>query len=353
MSTFQPCLVIVFNHKFDRNIEVLEKLYQERFQHIFFLVPFYTGTNPRVIPVYESSYCFQGYIAQGFARFRRPEFTHYLFIGDDLILNPAVNEHNYAGLLKLDAQTSYVPELAPLHEPAASLDVASGQESSQTHWWHAFKAVTFYENRSGSEITQELPSYEEALACFAEHDIHIRPLTYYNVFGPVVVPTNWRAALEAGRRLWTYYVSWRRRKVPGRPQQLQLPYPLVYGYSDITAVAAPAMPRFCHLCGVFAAMGLFVEMALPTALLLSGGRIVTEAQADLKGLALWRPAEVAKLEEKYQLNLDALLTDFPARRLYYHPVKLSRWRRNEAAIADSSPARAPEPATRSSSLPNS
>lgn len=328
MVTPNPCLVIVFNHKFNRNIEVFEKLYEPRFQHIFFLVPFYNGTNPRVIPVYESSLYFQSYFAQGYRSFYRPEFTHYLFIGDDLILNPIVNELNHAQLLRLDAEASYLPDLRPLHEPAPSLFLSENSHPAGANWEHTFRGITFSENRKGSRAQAELPSREEALQRFAAHGVAIRPLAYYNVFGPVIFPSSVQDAIETGKNLWTYYVTWRRFKVPGRAQQLELEYPLAYSYSDIALVSAAAIERFCHLCGVFAAMGLFVEMAVPTALLLSGGPILTDADAGLKGKALWEwTGDVAALEEKYNLDLDALLTDFPTGQLYYHPIKLSRWRR--------------------------
>jgi len=330
MPDYKPCLVIIFNHKFDRNIDVLEKLYGPRFEHIFFLVPFYTGTNPRVIPVYESSLYFQGYFAQGYRTFYHPEFTHYLFIGDDLILNPSVNEGNYAQLLRLDENSSYLPDLCPLHEVAQSLQVGRAGEATESHWEHAFKAVTFFENRKGSNAPAELPPYEEAVRRFAGNGVSVRPLSYYNLYGPVRLPGGPRAALETGKKLWNYYVTWRRFKVPGQPGQLRLAYPVAYSYSDIAVVSGAAVARFCHLCGVLSAMGLFVEMAVPTALLLSGGPVLTEAQVALKGRALWRPDEVASLEEKYRLDFSALLADFPADQLYYHPVKLSRWQRTVA-----------------------
>lgn len=332
MPDYNPCLVIVFNHKFDRNIEVLEELYGARFQHIFFLVPFYTGTNPRVIPVYESSLYFQGYFAQGHQTFYRPEFTHYLFIGDDLILNPAINEHNYAQQLQLDENTSYLPSLQALHEPNPSLNVSAPSKQAEHHWVHTPKGVTFYYNRKGSETKHELPAREEAIWRFAEHGVLIKPLTYYNTFGPLSFPTSLREGLEIAKKWWTYHVTWRRFKVPGQVNQLQLEYPLAYSYSDIAVVAAPYVSRFCHLCGVLAAMGLFVEMAVPTALLLSGSRIITDANAGLKGRALWTAPDVAALEAKYNLDLEALLADFPAQQLYYHPIKLSRWRQTNTAV---------------------
>ena len=46
------CLVVIFNHRFDRNLPALRKIYGERFAGIRFLVPFYDGSDADVIPVY-------------------------------------------------------------------------------------------------------------------------------------------------------------------------------------------------------------------------------------------------------------------------------------------------------------
>ena len=46
------CLVIFQNHQYTRNIEVLDRLYGERFDHIVHVVPFYDGSRDDVIPVY-------------------------------------------------------------------------------------------------------------------------------------------------------------------------------------------------------------------------------------------------------------------------------------------------------------
>src|SRR6218665_624801 len=104
-------LVIIYNHQYNKNIEKLEEVYGNWFSHIFHLVPFYAGDKPNVIAVYESSYYFQGYVAQGLKRFFSPEFDHYLFIGDDLMVNPVINENNYSLHLNLDVKTSFIPRL--------------------------------------------------------------------------------------------------------------------------------------------------------------------------------------------------------------------------------------------------
>lgn len=101
-------------------------------------------------------------------------------------------------------------------------------------------------------------------------------------------------------------------------------YPLVGSYSDICVVSAEDIKQFCHYCGVFAATRLFVEIALPTALVLSAKKIITENELDFQGMALWNNNDYKELE-KYQKSLKKLLENFPDTILYFHPIKLSKW----------------------------
>jgi hypothetical protein len=36
-------LVIIYNHRYDKNIDILESIYANRFSNIFHIVPFYDG----------------------------------------------------------------------------------------------------------------------------------------------------------------------------------------------------------------------------------------------------------------------------------------------------------------------
>ncbi|MBC6988285.1 hypothetical protein [Hymenobacter sp. BT491] len=280
---------------------------------MFFLVPFYTGTKKNVIPVYESSHYFQGYIAQGFKHFYRPEFTHYFFVGDDLILTPAVNERNYQAVLGLDQNTSYIPEIITFHNTG--------------YWSRKHLSISFYDNRNGSEGRHELPAPDEALARFAEHNITLGNLGYVDIFGK----TKWQdladSPAKAARNLYKYYWRWRHLKAPA-DNKVKLPYPVVFAYSDIAIVSAECIQRFSHLCGVLSAQGLFVEIALPTALLLSAKRIITNNDLPFKGVAMWTPEEVQAVSDRYGYSLKKLIAGFPEDVFYYHPIKLSQWHSN-------------------------
>ncbi|HEX8332272.1 MAG TPA: hypothetical protein VF622_06595, partial [Segetibacter sp.] len=157
-------LVIIFNHKYDKNIPILEKIYQSRFSNIVYIVPFYTGDRKDVIPVYESSFYFQGYISQALKEFYNTRFEHYIFIGDDLILNPVINQTNYKKHLKLGNHTSFIPNFVPLH--------------NCWPWLRIREAYEYNPNKSGVEATNELPTYEEALNAFKKFNLKIQPVPY-------------------------------------------------------------------------------------------------------------------------------------------------------------------------------
>jgi len=305
----KACLIIVFNHRYDKNLPVLRKLYGDRFSHIFFLMPFYDGPDTDVIPVYESSFYFQGYFAQAFARFHQEQFTHYIFLGDDCILNPAVNEWNVLEETGIPASTDYIPGIIEFHKLGTSA------------WWHTFKGIDFFNNRKGAEIRHELPSREEAVERFSHHGIETRPLSIRNIFS---------SGAPAGRSAlaWWLFKQYHYRfrwKAMRRKKLLELPYPVAGSYCDILVITKDSIRDFCRYCGITSAAGLFVEIAIPTALLLASKRIVQEPALRLKGLALWTPVDVAAVEESYGRSLSALIEGFPKDQLFYHPVKLSRW----------------------------
>lgn len=305
----KAALIIVFNHRYDKNIPVLEKLYAGRFSNIWFLVPFYNGPHPRVIPVYESSNYFQSYFAQGYHRFRDESVTHYIFLGDDCILHPSVNEHNVEEATGLPPDTDFIPGIIEFHK--------LGKDS----WWHAFKGIDFFRNRKGAEIRNELPSREEAVKLFKNHGIEIKPLSRTQVFGnPGKLSKKGIAHWLNG--LYHFNIRWKGFR---KKNLLELPYPVAGAYSDIVIITSGTIENFCRYCGIMAAAGLFVEIAIPTALLLSARNIRQEPALKLKGLALWTAADITSVETRYGRSLRQLVSQFPESQLYYHPVKLSRW----------------------------
>ena len=305
----KACLIIIFNHRYDKNIPVLKKIYSPRFSCIYFLVPFYNGSDPDVIPVYESSYYFQSFFAQGYQRFFKEEFTHYIFSGDDCLLNPSINESNFLEQTGLQQGSDFIPGFIEFHK------LKNGE------WWHTQKAVDFFHNRQGAEVQKELPTREEALKRFSQHGISIEPLTKQNIFGNKKISFLrwWQSPIY---KQFFLRVKWKSYRKNGK---IELPYPAVGSYSDMFIVSKESITDFCRYCGITASIGLFVEIAIPTSLLLSSKKIMQEKDLRLQGKALWSPEEVTDVEKTFNKSLAALIKGFPANQLYYHPVKLSKW----------------------------
>ena len=87
------------------------------------------------------------------------------------------------------------------------------------------------------------------------------------------------------------------------------------------------MKDFCHYCGVFAAMRQFVEIAIPTSLILSCNSVKTLKDIGWKaenGVDDYRVRQ--RLEGENQFSFAGLVKNFPKDFLYIHPIKLSKWK---------------------------
>ena len=107
-----------------------------------------------------------------------------------------------------------------------------------------------------------------------------------------------------------------------------LGYPLVCGFSDFFVIPSSSFDDFSHYCGVFAAMRMFVEVAIPTSMVLSCSKIVNLEALGLKAeTGVINSARVrAELESKYELSFARFMQEYPADYLFIHPIKLSRWK---------------------------
>ena len=323
-------LVFVFNHRYDRNIALLEEIYKRRFSNIFYLVPFYDGDKANVIPVYESSFYFHGYMAQGLKHYFSEEFEHYLFVADDLVLNPAINENNYKQFFNLSSETSFIPEIFELHKLSNNNTLhfenfkASPGNPNKFYWWRIKDVVKYRHEKEGTEIKNEMPPFSEAKAALQKHGFSITPLSYQDVWGGIF-PFSIRSHQQR-RHLAKYLLHMRSLR-----KQFHLSYPLVGSYSDLVIVAGASIKKFCKYCGAFAANELFVEFAVPTALLLASENVITELQLDKRGDIYWTYTSESSAHyegqmQQYHYNLQELLSNFPADKLYIHPIKLSKWK---------------------------
>ncbi len=313
-------LIIIYNHhQHADNIPVLEKMYGERFSHIYHLVPTMPGfapvaheIGPNVISVHGRSYCFQGWMAQGLPQYFREEYTHYFFIHDDLILNPGFNENNFREYLELDEEdTAFLADLYVLHQ--------------RLEWDFALEAWSF------KGRVDPLPAYEEALKRFSAHGLAIKPISFYwslLTHGYYVHPADSFCQQFVVLREWLKIVLQRLERLVTWPASKRtLAYPLVGGYSDIVVIPAGNIKEFCRYCEALAALNLFVATAVPTALALSCKKINTHKNILRRGRYRWRGTTWQLVRSRYDDGaLGGLLENFPDECLFMHPVKLSQWK---------------------------
>ena len=295
-------LIIIYNHKYVKNIDILEKIYKGRFSNIYHIVPFYDGDKANVIAVYESSYYFQGYIAQAFKSFFEERFKHYFFIADDMIINPLINENNYREIFKLDDASGFISELDPM---------------PGKNWPHNRAAVMYDPYKAGVEIKNEIPAKEDAKKMIESLNVQNGKYSIKEIYFAGHGLNIKKLALQTIKYLYDRYVM--------KTDYSGSSYPFVRAYSDIFIISAKNVKKFIHYCGAFAATDLWVEVAIPTALVLCGENIVTQDKLNLQGRPLWS-AEDYKLLDTFNYNLKNLLDNFPENYIYLHPIKLSKWK---------------------------
>lgn len=284
-------LLVIYNHRYDNNIARVRQIYAQRFSHIYHVMPFYNGSEDNVIPVFESSYYFSGYISQAYAHLQKMGFTHFFVVADDMILNPVINEYSLWTELGIGYDDSYIDEIVCF------------QHGGKRWWRRIIDALDYTPNQLGIELKGILPSKEEAEYRFDFHHLPYTPIP--------------RKELLRNPRKKDFF------KMLLRNCNLQ--YPLVRAYSDILLLPSNVMSVFSGYCGAFAATRLFVEMAIPTALVLSSDSIKLGKDIKLQPGAMWTREDL-RLLDPYGFRLQKLLENFPSHKLYLHPIKLSQWK---------------------------
>ena len=180
------------------------------------------------------------------------------------------------------------------------------------------------------EVIGELPSIDEAVKMFENQGL-IEPmkLSRKDVFKEFSLKTR---SMADKARILLRTVTWLRHPFKS---SANLNYPIAASYSDTLLIAGNTMAKFAHYCGVFGATSLFVEVAIPTALVLaSDKKIKTEKDMSKRGRSYWYSAENVfcddssytwdNLEKEYK-NLDDIMARFPEDAIYLHPIKMSKW----------------------------
>jgi len=288
------------------------------------LVPFYRGSDRDVCRVFGNSFQFHGYLVQARQRLVSIPCDRFLFIADDLVLNPAVTEDTLPALMKLEGDACFYPGMN---------DVSEGECLRGTMEAHNFE---LYPPGLDASVLRRIPSYEEAFSRLHRKGLmRSRKLGKLRPFFPLFEQpslANLRTNYKVFRaRLWHLRNALKYRL---KPQIAS--YPVVFGYSDIFSLPRMYLTEFLDYLEVFASVRMFVELAIPTTFALHDWPMVYESNLELKPLNVWFPQDPRLFREKQKV-IDSMAVQagyvvknipqaFPKEYLYLHPVKLSKWR---------------------------
>lgn len=298
-------LVIIFNHKYNNNIPIIYDIYRKRFEDIVFVVPFYRDEEMdnkmyEIIGVYDSSYSFEGYIAQAYYRLKEHNSKSYLFIGDDLVLHPRIDENNFKNYFNIDEGDSYNTEICKINEPFGRY---------KWNYSRIYQSFMCFTSNRFVNYREEIPTKEQALDIAKNKgyvDFKIKKHFYLS---------------DAGIRGHIRSFILRCKTIPREAE-----YPLFGGYSDLCIVSGDDLQQFSHMLGVFSSMGLFVEVAIPTAMILTCKSIKQQQDTRFERGDIWGMDSKQALGKKYGYSLERLFKEWPENLLFIHPIKLSQWK---------------------------
>ena len=318
--------MVIYNHKHPQNVPIINSIYGDRFSHIYHLMPFHQRPSDgkgnkkeeqNIIPVYDNSHYFQGYMAQGFQHYYQEDAPHYIFIADDLMLNPLINENNYTDYFHLTENSGFIDQLGCL-----------GDVFARGAWYRSTSGYEFNKDALGLEEIHELPSAAEANNRYQSlglSEISFDPKEKAFLAGiKLFLPT-----LRNPSRKSIKYLALQILKIRNRIKPYKLSYPLVKGSADICIVPGLTIHKFCYYCGIFAAANLFVEIAIPTTMALVNDEIILGKDIPNKIGLNHNPSEVSRILAQHGNDPEKLFNNWQSEYLYIHPIKLSSWGGNK------------------------
>jgi len=256
-------------------------------------MPLYSGRKNRynnIISVYESSHNFEGYVAQGFKGFYSDNFDYYIFITDDLILNPVISQENIVDILKCDENTAYIKQL----------DFLTAKKKLKyipfTEYFFFNKKVYHWSN-APEDINDHGWYIKETEKCLQDS-------RFFKITQFIAKKT------EAVEKCISKGITKEEIQSSGTD------YPRFLSFSDFFVVPKKDIKQFSMLCGAYAASNMHAEVAIPTALFYTCDNIMIEKNIE------WFGVQKHKMDEGITDRV-TLECSFQKYQLFIHPVKLS------------------------------
>lgn len=322
MNANKTGLVVLYNHNYEKNIEKIRRIYKERFSEMRQIIPFYYGNDPEIIRAFGNSFYFQTYIAQAYEKLMEMDCDSFLIIGDDLLLNPVFNESNVHEQLRMTRDEFYLDGAVEISKGDHIRAVEEAQKIDMRHPGL---------DASASRI---VPGFDEAREILKERGV--LDSTTLSAHKPLLL--KWRSPIWGNLRTNLGYTKSNIYQLllalSYRIMPRKMKYPCVFGYSDIIVVPRARMRELCNYLEVFATWRMFVELAIPTAvMLLKASKIKFLDKNTFKSGNVWYPNTVEHSQHinaiirntiaKAEGQIQRLPEAFPREYLYLHPIKLS------------------------------
>lgn len=323
-------LCVLFNHPYPANIPILEEMLSGKFDRVYFVLPNTVSPREDVITSYRGSHLFHGMIVDAAPRLLKDDSSYYFFMQDDVLINPRFSGEDWVRILRLDPGGAFLPKCVPI-----------GGDVSDWPWWLGvlwkMRAPMNVVSGTGIENWRSLlPDVEQSFAEMErKYGFVFRPIENKKPILDYDTLPNWelrqtlnRALVDGifarglGKGIRLLFPFFRgmsdffamNREATGKG--IRPLFPFCRGMSDFFAVNRATMEKLVHLFGVFAAMQVFVEVAIPTALLLAADRVTTEQDLGLKLEWYWN-------DDRSRLDFEAISAGFAEDVVSVHPIKLS------------------------------
>lgn len=287
------CLCVLMNHPFPANIALLRRIYKGRFTHIRYLIPFERMPDEDVITVYRGSYTHAAYLTDAQKELSALDCDYFIVVQDDVLLNPALSEVNFADVFGLAPDDGFIPRIGPVHTGMHEWPWLAGFVPKLLYP----KSILFGGGVESANLNKFLPD-----AAVLEQRIASQGHSGTNFMRIDPDPVDSRSMPEASRLLLhglstdldqdkpeqrridqhsldaarSLLAAMREDQAlaghltgeEGAPTTVRLPFPLAMsGYvTDFYIIPQSGFDDFCHYIGVAAAANLFVEIMAPTLL---------------------------------------------------------------------------------------
>ena len=298
-------LCLFFNYPFPKNFPTLRKIYSEHFDEIRFIQPMVESSDTDVFTVYRAAFNFSGFFSDARHFLKEMNCDAIVFAGDDCVVNRELTGNKFE---------------STFGDPSADFDmfITGLNQFSGPEWWKNTQKV-----RAVGRIFGQSGFFDQRIikwqSYFPDKNWLESQLAAYGLNNDLLeAPTAEEMGtlpIDQAFILNGFFGGQKKRPIP---------YPLVYAISDFFIISASVLDKFCHNAGIFAALNVFSEFSVPTAMLCTGSHIKQARDVGLK--VDWTFGNNPKAKHFVPLSLDEVnnfIDDMGDTLLYRHPVKLS------------------------------